>query len=337
MHPCLLEVLACPACGAAPLRLDAEVSAGDEIREGRLGCPSCDRTFPITRGVPRFVGAAEDYCSNFGFQWRRWGRVQVDRLAGHRLSEERFFYEAPWDRDWLKDRWILDAGCGAGRFADVAAGYGAHVVAVDLSDAVDACHENTRVHEGRVHVIQASLYDLPLQGGFFDGLYCFGVIQHTPDPRRTMETLPFLVRPGGFLAYDFYQKSPYVRPWVPRYFLRRFTPSWPSGRTLALAHVLTALFFPVGAVLQRIPLVGSVIVPLLPIATIGHRGQLTLAQEYRWTVLDTFDWYGPHYELRQHHREVARLLARLGLEEIVAEPGIVSAHVPETGLRRLPS
>ena len=45
-------------------------------------------------------------------------------MSGHRLSETRFFNDIHWESAWLKDKLILDAGCGAGRFADVAALHG---------------------------------------------------------------------------------------------------------------------------------------------------------------------------------------------------------------------
>lgn len=327
MRTSLLHILICPECREdAPLRLQVSAEEQGEILEGEFACAHCQARYPIRRGTPRFVAKAEDYCENFGFQWTRWKAIQIDRLEGHRLSEARFFDEVPWDREWMKGKWILDAGCGAGRFTDVAAGHGAHVVACDISDAVDACRENTRANGERVHTVQASLYALPFREGSFDAAFCFGVIQHTPDPRRTMETLPRYVRSRGLLAYDFYERTPWERPWVPHFFFRRFTPRWPARRLLAFSHLLTALFFPVGWVLSRVPLLRS-LCGFLPIAIISSK-ELSLRTQYQWTVLDTFDWYGPRFEQRQHFREVAAQLSRLGLQDIMGRPGTVSARIP---------
>jgi SAM-dependent methyltransferase len=330
MHASLIDLLICTACRTdAPLRLGVGEGTREEVLEGELLCTHCRSRFPIRRGTPRFVETAQDYCGNFGFQWERWKSIQIDRLEGHRLSEARFFAEVPWDREWMKGKRILDAGCGAGRFSDVAAGCGATVVACDLSDAIDACRDNTRGSAGRVHTVQASLYDLPFREGSFDAVFCFGVIQHTPDPRRTMATLPRYVRPGGLLAYDFYERSPWERPWVPHFFFRRFTPRWPISRLLAFSHLLTALFFPLAWVVSRIPFVKR-LKPLLPIA-IQSSPELSLRAQYQWTVLDTFDWYGPHFEQRQHYREVTTLLAGLGLQDMTGRPGVVTARLPDAG------
>jgi SAM-dependent methyltransferase len=329
MHGSLIDLLVCPACRAdAPLRLDAcEKEDDGQILEGELGCSRCASRFPVRRGTPRFVATTDDYCGNFGFQWKRWKGIQIDRIQGHRLSETRFFDEVPWDREWMKGKWILDAGCGAGRFTDVAAGHGANVVACDISNAVDACRENTRANRDRVHTVQASLYDLPFRGGSFDAAFCFGVIQHTPDPRRTMETVPRFVRTGGWLAYDFYERTRWERPWVPHFFLRRYTPEWPVGRLLVFSHVLTAVFFPLAWVVHRTPVLDQ-LSALLPVAVFSSK-ELSLRAQYQWTVLDTFDWYGPRFEQRQNFREVATLLSRLGLQDIMGRPGSVTARLPD--------
>ena len=41
---------------------------------------------------------------------------------------------------------ILDIGCGAGRFAQIALDSGANVVALDYSNSVDACYTNLLKH-----------------------------------------------------------------------------------------------------------------------------------------------------------------------------------------------
>lgn len=322
MHRSLFDLLTCPRCrDPRQLGASAETETDGEIVSGRLTCPGCRTDYPIRDGVPRFVEPEDDYCGNFGFQWNTWKTLQIDRLAGHSLSETRFLADSRWSPEWLDGKLILDAGCGAGRFADVAAGFGARVVAVDISSAIDACHETTTVHGNGVACLQASLFNLPLRRGMFDAVYCMGVIQHTPDPVGLMAALPGHLKPGGRLAYNFYEEGVWRRLQVIKYGLRLITPHLSVPTTLALSKFLVAVFFPLTGLLSRVRKL-RILNHFLPIAAI-HDPALSREQQYAWTLLDTFDWYGARYEKRQDHRRAMALLRDAGLEEVEGRAGLV--------------
>lgn len=327
MRRWLLDLLACPDCaGDSMLRLENEAADGEEIITGRLICNTCGRHWPVTGGIPRFVAQDDDYATAFGWQWRRWRTVQIDHLNGHRFSEQRLLKDSGWPRGWFAGRLVLDAGCGAGRFSDVMGELGARVVAFDLSGAIDAARETCARHDGRVQCVQASIYALPLRRGAFDAVHCAGVIQHTPDPARTMATLPAHLRPNGLLAYNFYEKSVSRRLQLVKYALRVVTPHLPAGALLALCRVLVAIFFPFTLVLSRVRYV-RYFLRFLPICA-THRPEMSVAEQYVWTLLDTFDWYNPRFEHAQDHRAVGALLKRAGLTDIVTAPGIARARRP---------
>ena len=130
---------------------------GRAARGGRAGCAGCGGTWPVRNSVPRFVPEEEDYAGGFGFQWQRWRLTQIDRLNGTTLTTDRLLTDTGWDRDWIAGRLIFDGGAGAGRFSDALAAMGARVVSLDMSIAIDACCETTRVHGDAVQCIQASL------------------------------------------------------------------------------------------------------------------------------------------------------------------------------------
>jgi uncharacterized protein YbaR (Trm112 family) len=54
MKPILLDYLVCPDC-QLELRCRAERCDGDDIVAGTLDCSACGRSYPILRGIPRFV------------------------------------------------------------------------------------------------------------------------------------------------------------------------------------------------------------------------------------------------------------------------------------------
>lgn len=323
MTPWLLDLLQCPAChGPSPLQMD-----GDGIT-----CPDCGNRTPIVQGIPRFVDGAESYVEGFGWQWNRWRTLQVDRLSGHPLSQRRFLADSRWDPAWIKGKLILDAGCGAGRFTDVAAQLGARVVACDLSAAIDAARANCNEpvgyspERGEVAWLQANLLSLPFRPGVFDAVYCMGVIQHTPDPASVMRALPPLLKSGGRLAYNFYEKNPLRRLEFIKYGLRHLTPHWEQKRLLALCETLVRWFFPLTRWMSSIPKV-RFFTRFVPICA-AHPPELSREQQYEWTVLDTFDWLNPHYEICQDHREVADLLRNAGLSGVESAPGLAWGRKP---------
>lgn len=330
MRPSLLELLVCPDCpGEIGLTLSSGHSENGEIVAGALHCPACRQAWPVRDGIPRFVEGPEDYSENFAYEWQRWGRVQIDRFANHRLSTTRFLSDSRWSPDWLRDKLLLDAGCGAGRFTDVAATLGARVIAVDLSDAVIAARANTRDHGDRAEIVQASLFRLPFRVGTFDGVFCMGVIQHTPDPRRVVMRLPHYLKSGGRLAYNFYEIDWRTLLQPIKYALRLLTRHLSNAVNERLSLALVVAFFPLSWLLSHVRFV-RIINIMLPICA-THNRELTLAQQFRWTLLDTFDWYSPRYEIRQSHWQVASLLRESGLAEVDSQPGLAWAVKPLPG------
>ena len=143
--------------------------------------PNVKARHPIVAGIPRFV-PLDNYADNFGFQWNRFRKTQLDSHSGQSISRDRFLKSTGWTPDSLAGKTVLDIGCGAGRFVEVALSCGATVFAVDYSGAVDACRANFPGHPN-LHVIQADVYALPFVDSCFDAVYCLGVLQHTPNPR----------------------------------------------------------------------------------------------------------------------------------------------------------
>lgn len=51
----LLDILACPVCKASPLLLEADNMKGEEVIEGMLTCPKCERVYPIQGSIPNML------------------------------------------------------------------------------------------------------------------------------------------------------------------------------------------------------------------------------------------------------------------------------------------
>lgn len=330
MKKWVLELLICPHCaGLDALEISGEETPTGEVVEGALSCPACARVYPIINGIPRFVEPDENYAENFGYQWHQFRATQIDRISVHNLSGSRLLNDSRWSPDWMQGKLILDAGCGAGRFTDELAQFGARVLACDLSSAVDACKQTVddptghSAERGEVEIIQANLLALPFRKGVFDAVHCAGVIQHTPEPEKIMRALPDHLKSDGQLFYNFYEIDPLSKFQVFKYLLRRWSPKWKMRTLVEFSRWMCRLFFIPSWIMSRIPGV-RFLNRFLPICSV-HPPGVPLAQQFELTLLDTIDWYGPQYEIRQDHQEVAAMLKAEGLDQVESADGLVWA------------
>src|SRR2546425_15431 len=265
--------LKCLECGG-DLDLEVGQSLGQEVAEGTLRC-RCGVIVPIAHGVPRFV-RTDAYTASFTFEWHRHRRTQFDSKRS-RETEARLFQVTGLSPAGLAGKLVLDAGIGAGRFADAIVRYGGTVVGVDLSYAIDVARENLGSHPN-VHLLQADLLNLPLKSGTFDLIISIGVIMTTADAKRTFLSLVPLLKPGGTIAiwvYDGYDPI----SGASSDFYRRFTTRLPHRVLYALSHIAVPLYH-----LYRIPGFGNIALKLFPISRHPN---------WRWRVLGTFYPYVP--------------------------------------------
>ncbi len=228
----LLNLLTCPACKHT-LTLQPLLKEGDEIVSGLLSCAGCGQWFPILRGIPRMLlgelrnnlvltlhseflttyrsqlpseivtswdealrssAYKEDLkiktAQSFGYEWTTF-HTMCDAYRQNFLD-----YIHPLNESFLKGKVVLDAGCGVGRHTYWAAQFGAkEVIGMDLSNAVEASAENTKVFSN-VHIVQGDIYNPPFRE-VFDYVMSIGVLHHLPDPEKGFASLlPTLKKDG---------------------------------------------------------------------------------------------------------------------------------------------
>ena len=300
-----LEILRCPACRDS-LKATIELKKGDEVIAGRLACPACGGSFPVVKGVPRFVNS-DGYADAFSFEWNVHRTTQLDSATGKTDSIDRFARSLGFPLAELDGKLVLDIGCGTGRFAEIALRHGATVVGVDLSLAVDAAYAHIGSHP-RMHIVQADVFKLPLAGGQFDVIYSLGVLHHTPDCRKAFEQLPPQLKPSGKVVITVYtDRNKYYC--ASTNFWRRWTPRLPKRLLYALCHIAIPLYY-----LYRIPGIRQIGMGIFPI---------NMDRRATWRVLDTFDCYSPAYQTYHNFPQVFEWFEQAGLRDIRAiEPEV---------------
>ena len=295
--------LRCPRCRGA-LRA-----------EGDLHCDACPATYPVDRGVPRFV-PRDNYAEGFGYQWNRHRLTQLDSHSGLPISRDRLLRASRWSPDELRGRRVLECGSGAGRFTEVLCETGAEVTSFDISCAVHA-NAASNGHHPNLRLVQASIYEMPFPEESFDYLVCFGVIQHTPNVERTFKTLFRYLRPGGRFCVDVYAAM--VAYTHPRHLLRPITRRIPPARLYSMVEKAVPRLLPLSMALHSVPEAGPYLARLVPVANLSYLKLKDRQMLRTWAVLDTFDWLAPRYESPQPRRRLERWTRELGLSEVSIE------------------
>ena len=315
-----IEMFVCPKCGGA-LRLSAvesEDSATGEIVAGRLECGACRHDVPIVRCLPRFV-PSESYASSFGFQWNCFDGIQIDKIMHNDLSRDRFQATTGWPSR-LEGQRILEAGCGAGRFTQIALETGAELFSFDLSSAVEAAWRNN-AGTPNLTVFQASIYEIPLRKAAFDKIFCMGVLQHCPDVAGAFRTLLPFLRSGGEIVIDVYEKTNGFPPL--KYLVRPFVKHLSTESLYNLLCWTIPPAFEVKKVIHRIPAMGPRLAALIPIGPISHAPRLNYTDEElkRVKILSALDMLSPVYDQPQQMEDVRRWFQEAGLVEIQLKRG----------------
>lgn len=296
-----LQHLVCPSCHAELTIGGVSEQIGDRLIAGALNCGSCEASYPILRGIPRFVELS-NYADGFDFQWNKHALTQHDSHSKSTVSEDRFFNETKWDRELLGEV-VLEVGCGSGRFTAQAISTGAMVVATDLSGAVDA---NYRVHQeaNNLLLVQANIYNMPFRKEWFDKVFCLGVLQHTPDVEKSFRVLPEYLKPGGQFATDVYDKRKgllgFLEIFYRTYFwVRPITRRMPTQLLYKMVSGYIKFMWPLAGLINKIPYIGRKLNRMLLV--VDYRGRYDLSEEMlqEWSILDTFDMLSPAYDQRQ--------------------------------------
>ena len=254
-----------------------------------IQCQNCKVSYKIINSIPRFV-SEEDYCHSFDIEWNIHGMTQYDRYYGRKLSEERFFNETGWDRN-LSNQIIIEAGCGGGRFTEWALSTGAIVLSFDLSNAVEVNMKNNGNHPN-LFIVQGDIFHIPFKKGIADKLFCFGVLQHTPSPKKALYSfIPFVKENGGEIVFDIY-----VKKFHTKYLIRPFTKRIPPKILYHLCKNWIDFMWPIASVLRKAsPRYGPKLNWQLMIADHSREG-VPKNKLKEWSYLDTFDMLSPKHD-----------------------------------------
>jgi 2-polyprenyl-6-hydroxyphenyl methylase/3-demethylubiquinone-9 3-methyltransferase len=110
----------------------------------------------------------------------------------------------------LRDRAVIDVGCGGGLLSEGMAALGARVTGIDLSDKALGVARLHLLESGRhVDYRQIAAEDMAAaHSGAFDAVTCLEMLEHVPDPASIVAACAQLVKPGGQVFFSTINRNP---------------------------------------------------------------------------------------------------------------------------------
>lgn len=339
----VVPLLACPQC-RGPIRiLELDGNGSDGI----LGHDDtdCNEVFPVIDAIPRMVLGAErarvrarhaawfeipkrsvifegwsvaaemsrasSVVARFDDEWRAFADVGS---AEHSRLFDDYFDLVPPDSIG-PDRVVLDAGCGAGRWAVQVQHRGARVIAVDLGFSIEVASRNTQA-SARVACVQADVCRLPVADGSVDLAYSLGVLHHIERTEVGLREVARTVRPGGQCLVYLYRALE-VDPWPHRVAfravdaVRKITSTLPQDVLVPLTTLIAAVVY---LPLARI----SLVLRTIGLARVAAALPLSFYADLSFRTMrnDSLDRFGTRIEKRFRASEVRDMLERVGLVDV---------------------
>lgn len=226
-----------------PLRLISFFEQDGHVMSGIVEADAS--WYPIIKGVPRLLTGPlrRDLLQKFGSfleeyrhkisnkaagewqnaldeieDWNRFNAHQKKTGESFAYEWENIYRENDYEKNnflhflspyvaegFIKDKIVLDIGCGSGRFTKQAALLGAKVAfATDVGESVDVAFGMTKQYEN-VCVIQADIYAMPFTKTI-DLAYSIGVLHHLPEPKNGFLALPKVLKSGGKMLIWVYNR-----------------------------------------------------------------------------------------------------------------------------------
>ncbi|MEK6964460.1 MAG: class I SAM-dependent methyltransferase [Nanoarchaeota archaeon] len=165
---------------------------------------------------------------SFEYQWEKYHTRELTYGMSSEQEFEKFCHDLQIRPHHLKGKRILDAGCGSGRLTRVVAEYAKEAYGVDLIKLP---------RDSKVKFVRADIQKLPFKKGYFDYVYCEGVLHHTPHPKQAFMELA-RVNKGRLFVMLYSHRNIFMK--IRCYF---FTYRYPHGVLRVISLFLALLFF----------------------------------------------------------------------------------------------
>ena len=136
----------------------------------------------------------ENHFDNYAYDW--WNKTGNYKLL-HKLNPLRVNYIS--SRFELKNKKVLDIGCGGGILSEELCKHGAKVTGVDSSEkSINIAKQHSNEQGLNIDYIHSSILDIKALGKF-DCIVCFEMIEHINEPSKLIKKIVSLSNDNSHL------------------------------------------------------------------------------------------------------------------------------------------
>lgn len=248
---------------------------------------------------------------SFGEEWSKFNSFSDVDLN---VTGDEYFDIVP--EHVYKDKKVLDAGCGTGRWSKYISAKASEIEAVDPSSAVFSAASVLQDCDN-ARVSQASIANLPFADNSFDFVFSLGVLHHIPDTQNAMSKCVHKVKPGGFfLVYLYYSLDNRGLLFRALFYIsnmmRKIVSKLPSAIKKMVCDLLAVvIYLPFISISKLFSLLGlDNLIKYIPLSYYSNKS-LNIIRN------DSLDRFGTPLEQRFSKKEIEAMMRNAGLNEIL--------------------
>ncbi|HUS03636.1 MAG TPA: class I SAM-dependent methyltransferase [Chitinophagaceae bacterium] len=263
----------------------------------------------------------EKVVEEFGEEWLKFHEFS-DQMISKSVGE---YFDIINESIINKNSYVIDIGCGSGRWTKVMAPRAGFIEAVDPSNAIFAADRLLK-NIDNIRLTKASINTLPFDDETFDLAMCVGVLHHIPNTQQAMVDCVKKVKRGGYfytyLYHDISHKGFFTKTaFAISDTLRRGISRLPVGIKKFVCDIIAvSVYLPLVSLSRFFSWLGMKgFAKKIPLADYSNKAFFVMRN-------DALDRFGTRLEQRFTRQQVEQMMKVSGLGEIVISDGTPYWH-----------